>query len=49
MKRIKLNNLNNMGVNIMKEYNIEVKKEFNNHHNLTKIQENIQSLIQIKL
>ena len=28
----------------MKEYNIEVKKEFNNHHNLTKIQEKYPEL-----
>jgi hypothetical protein len=44
MKRIILNNLNNIGVNIMKEYNIEVKKEFNNHHNLAKIQEKYPEL-----
>lgn len=28
----------------MKEYNIEVKKEFNNHHNLAKIQEKYPEL-----
>lgn len=28
----------------MKEYNIEVKKEFNNHHNLAKIQEKFPEL-----
>ena len=28
----------------MKEYNIEVKKEFNNHHNLAKIQEKFSEL-----
>lgn len=30
----------------MKEYNIEVKKEFNNHHNLAKIQEKYPELNQ---
>lgn len=28
----------------MKEYNIEIKKEFNNHHNLAKIQEKYPEL-----